>query len=295
MKRNDTFLVVGADGLIGRALADNLARKVVLETTHLLNTISDHRVFLDMTQDVSKWQPPKLVSVAFICAAISSLERCRTQPELSALFNVHNTVAVAKTLVANGAFVIFLSSNQVYDGSIPFRKAEEEVCPITEYGQLKAETERQLLALGDSVSVVRFTKILEPESALISAWAKSLKNGKIIHPFSDMCMAPIPLSCAILVLQLVADARLPGILQVSGTNDISYAEAAYLGAEVLDEDLSLIKPVKASESRNYLEAVPTYTTLNIDRLRSVFGIEPPNVEWTVKMTFKMASESAGLV
>ena len=287
MKRNDTFLVVGADGMIGRALADHLVRagETVLETTHLLDTLSDHRVFLDMTQDISEWRPPEPVSVAVICAAATSLERCRTQPEQSALFNVHNTVAVAKKLVANDAFVVFPSTNLVFDGSVPFREAEDVVCPQTEYGWQKAETERQLLASGDSTSVVRFTKVLGPNMPLLKGWIEALQNNEVIHPFSDMVMAPVPLSFAVHVLHRITELRRPGIVQVSGKEDVTYAQVARHIAQRIGASPDLVQPMKSTEAGLQLEAVPSYTTLDTTRLRMELGMEPPDVWSAINSVF----------
>jgi dTDP-4-dehydrorhamnose reductase len=286
--RNETrsvLLVVGADGLIGRALTDNWAGKVVFETTHLPDTLSDHRIFLDMEQDVSGWHPPESVFVAIICAAISSLERCRTQPEQSAWFNVHNTVAVAKKLLTKGAFVIFISSNLVYDGSIPFRRAEDLVCPQTEYGRQKAETERQLLVLGDSVSVVRFTKVLSPDMPLLRRWLLALQNGETIHPFSDMVMSPVSLSFVVDVLRRVAELHLPGIVQVSAKEDLTYAQVAQYIARRIGANLDLVQPIRSTQSGLQIEAVPAHTTLDTTRLRREFGIEPPDVWSTIDLVF----------
>jgi dTDP-4-dehydrorhamnose reductase len=190
-----------------------------------------------------------------------------------------------KNLVAGGAFVIYLSTNQVFDGSVPHRLPDDPLSPVTEYGRQKAEAERQIRQHGDSVAVVRFTKILEPSPLLFSAWVESLKNGESIQPFSDMVLSPIPLSCAVSVLRLVADQRLPGILQVSGESDVSYAEAARLAVKLVKADPSLVKPIKASESARFIEPLPKHTTLNTDRLKSTLGIIPPGVRWTIERAF----------
>ena len=145
MKANDTLLIVGADGMVGRAMVNRLVQtgKPVWETSHLPYTASDRRVFLDMTQDVSAWHPPEPVTAAVICAAVTSLEHCQSYPEESHWFNVYSTLIVAEKLVANGAFLVFLSTSQVYDGSLPFRKASDAVCPQTEYGRQKAFVENR--------------------------------------------------------------------------------------------------------------------------------------------------------
>ena len=280
-------LIVGSDSLIGGALMAHLQRtgERVVGTTRRREAVDESRLYLDLSKDVEGWQCPWPVAVAVVCAGVTKLDTCRRNPVVTARVNVLGVSALVKNLVARGAFVIYLSSNQVFDGSVPYRPPDHPVSPVTEYGRQKAEAERQISQWGDSVAIVRFTKVLGPTIPLFSEWSEALRKGEIIQPFSDMYMAPVPLSCAVSVLRFVADLRLPGILQVSGNRDVSYAEAAHLGARILGVDTSLVQPVEASQSGRYTGLVPANTTLNIERLKSVLGIEPPDVQLTVEMAF----------
>lgn len=270
-------LIVGGDGLIGRGLRDRLlgSGEVVFTTTRQFSQCSNTNLFLDLSQDVASWLPPQPIDVAYLCAAVSSLERCRTDPVYSYSINVTGTVAIAKTFVEQGTFVIFLSSNAVYDGRLPYRRAEEPVCPTTEYGKQKAETEQQLLALGDRVSIVRFAKVLAPNNPLLNNWRRSLQNGEIIRPFSDLAIAPISLTFAIEVLQRIARCRLPGIVQVSGPCDVTYEQVARYLQEQLNANPNLVEAIAAAEAGLPLEVIPQYTTLDTTRLQTELRLITP--------------------
>jgi dTDP-4-dehydrorhamnose reductase len=277
MKRPGASLVIGADGLIGRALADHLVRigETVIETTRRRDTLSEKRIFLDAAGDVSDWRPPGPVSVAYLCAAVTSIERCRQEPMESANVNVHNTGALAKRLAASGTFVIFPSTNFVYDGSIPFRKAEDPVCPVTEYGRQRAEVERQLLSLGDLISIVRITKVIGPNMPLFKEWIQALQRNETIHPFTDKILSPVPLSFAVEVLHQTGLTRISGILQISASKDITYAQLGYHLAQRMRVDLRLVKPIAANpvpyQEREH------HTTLDTTRLVQDLGMKPPGV------------------
>jgi dTDP-4-dehydrorhamnose reductase len=274
-------LVVGADGLVGRMLAAHLADKglYVVTTTRRRDRTNQTRLFLDLADNTATWELPERVTVAVLCAALTKIDLCRQDPATTANVNVTGTVALAKNLAAAGAFVIFLSTNQVFDGSQPQRRPDELPAPATEYGRQKAETEKQLLALGRQVSIVRFTKLLSPDMALFTNWAQALKNGQIIHPFSDMTMAPVPMTFAVEVLGRIAERRRPGIVQVSADQDITYEQAARFLAERLNADDKLIQPIRARDSGGSFESIPRHTTLDTTILRTELGLEPPNV-WT---------------
>jgi dTDP-4-dehydrorhamnose reductase len=280
---NPVSLIVGADGQIGRSLSQYLSSKgqAVVETTRRIETRSTSRIRLDLADDPSSWQLPSKLSVAYFCAAVSSLDECRQHPDRSARVNVRHTVTLAEMSIERGAFVVFLSTDRVYDGSVPFRRPEDPVCPQTEYGRQKAEAERQLLSLGERVAIVRLTKVLGQNVSLLHQWVNALKNGEIIHPFSDMVMAPVPLMFSIEVLRRVAERQLSGIVQVSGSEDVSYARIAERIAEKLGVSSTLVQPSLASAAKLSLEHIPLHTTLDSTRLREELGLESPEIWLTI--------------
>ncbi len=282
-KSKDRWLVIGADGLIGRALSAHLksAGAAVIETTRKPDSVSDKRLFLDLAGDISDWQPPEQISVAYLCAAATSLVNCKKDPFHTKKINVTNTIALARKLVEQGVFVVFPSTNLVFGGLVPFQKADYPACPKTEYGRQKAEAEKQLMSLGEMVAIVRFTKVLGNDTPLFKGWIEALRNNEIIHPFSDMVMSPVPLSFAVEVLHRIAEKRLSGIVQVSGKEDVSYERAANFIARGIGARKELVQPVKSTESGIDMEVAPLNTTLDTSRMESALGMMPPDIWKTI--------------
>jgi dTDP-4-dehydrorhamnose reductase len=291
-----TILIIGSDSLIGGSLMNFLQKseEQVVGTTRRDKSQDKSRIYLDLSENVDEWRCLSSVSVAVICAGVTKIDACKREPFETSRVNVQGIFTLAKNFVRKGTFVIYLSTNQVFDGSVPYRLPDAQVSPITEYGRQKAKAEHLISQLGDSVAIIRFTKVLGAANPLFSKWRNALKNGETIQPFSNMSLSPVPVSFAVLVLSLVVNRRLPGILQVSGNHDISYAEAAYLGAKLLGVESNLVQPVEAFQSGCYIETIPPYTTLNIDRLKSTLGIEPPDVRWTIEMAFTKPEVLGGL-
>jgi dTDP-4-dehydrorhamnose reductase len=281
-------LVVGGDGIIGQALVGQAqqAGQAVIATTRQRDSVSPQRWFLDMAAAPEDWTWPEGVAVAYLCAGVTALEQCRTRPQASFHINVTQTVALAERLVDAGAFVIFPSTNLVFDGSVPFTPADAPPAPCTAYGRQKAETERRLLALGAAVAVVRPTKIVQPGMPRLLEWARALGAGEPVHPFSDMVLAPIPLSSVLQVFHQIARLRLSGILQLSAAQDISYAQVAAHIAHRLGADPALVQPVLCAESGLQLECVPAHTTLDASRVQQEIGLEPPDVWTTIDLVWQ---------
>ena len=85
--------------------------------------------------------------VVIHCAALSHTGYCEQHPEESHRTNVQGTVRMAKACKQTGAKLIFMSSDQVYNGT-PLRGAlKEEVAlqPVNVYGRHKLEAEQRAL------------------------------------------------------------------------------------------------------------------------------------------------------
>jgi dTDP-4-dehydrorhamnose reductase len=277
-----TVLVVGADGMIGCSLMARLQQEGVrvLGTTRRLAYAENSLVFLRLEDDLESWRCPSQVQVAVLCAGVSKIEACERDPEGTARANVRGTSILAQGLASAGKFVIYLSTNQVFDGTVPQRQPFDPLSPRTEYGRQKAEVERRLQALGDKASVVRLTKVLQPGMPLLKGWKEELQSKRAIRPFADMTMAPVPLSFVVDVLRRLILWRLPGVIQVSGSHDVSYAEVAFYLAQRVGADQALVQPTTAREA-GFNCHVPKFTSLDRSRLRDRLGFEAAGVWLTI--------------
>lgn len=275
--KNQSILIVGADGMIGRSLVAAFqyeGHSVWGSTRNKINA-TEQKVFLDLAEigDTCPLPLPlTMIGTVVLCAAITSIERCRADPAATRRINVENTVALAKRFVDSGVFTVFLSSNAVFDGQTAFAKPTDRTNPQTEYGRQKAEAEEKLLSLGNQVSVVRFSKVIPLDMPLLRGWASNLIADKTIHPFSDRVMAPISITFAVDVLSRVLTHQISGITQASASHDISYEYAAKYIAKKLAADTKLIDPIACVSDG--IPSVPIHTTLDSARLKEL-GLEAP--------------------
>jgi dTDP-4-dehydrorhamnose reductase len=114
---------------------------------------------------------------------------------------------------------------------------------------------------------------------LLKEWQRALNNGEVIHPFKDMVISPVPLNFVVTGLKRIIELRLPGIVQISGEKDITYADAAYYVADKIGARKHLVQPVNSLEAGIPAESAPSHTTLDTSRLRAELGLDPPDV-WT---------------
>ncbi|MDB5314109.1 MAG: dTDP-4-dehydrorhamnose reductase [Gemmataceae bacterium] len=280
-------LVVGGDGVIGAELTRQLVSSgnPVVATTRRPRKADGPALFLDLAADPAGWELPDRVGVGYLCGAITSVDQCRQFPDETRLVNVGRTLHLAHLLRRRGAHVVFLSSNQVFDGSRPLPPVTAPRAPQTEYGRHKAQAEVDLLAAGGA-TVVRFTKVVGPGWALFQTWTESLRRGEPIAPFHDMYLSPVPLSFAAGVLVRVGESRPGGVVQVSGDRDVSYAEVAARLAERIGALPSLVRPVSFASKDLPLEMALPNTAMSSARLAAELGLTPPPVWDTIDVLIK---------
>jgi len=267
------LLIVGGDSMIGRAVANGAAGRGwrVATTTRRRELVSDDRPYLDLARPEDAALP--VAQTALIAAACSG-SVCDKNPASTASINVAGTTALVSRLAEAGSRVVFLSTNQVFDGSVPFRSAKDLPCPTTEYGRQKAAGERAVFNCGRRGTVLRLTKVLYPPPPLLERWAITLAADKPIEAFNDLTCAPITLEFIANIILAIVDRGGSGIYQVSADRDFSWYEIACLLAEALGRPAEYVHPVSAGGALGE-DAVPTYTTLDSTRVRDEFEISPP--------------------
>lgn len=286
MKKLVTWLVVGGDGLIGRRLASDassFADSIITSSRRPDPQPHPHstRVFADLASGEISAAVDVRSDVAFLCAAMTNMQKCRDNPELSWKINVAGTAELASELVRQGCFVVFLSSNTVFDGNEPWPIEGTPHSPNTEYGRQKAAVEKQLLAIPGAdrqIAIVRLSKVLSAYSGVAAEFTARLLNGVRCRPFSDLFISPVSLRYVSDGLIGIAVRRCGGIYHLSGDKEISYVDFALRLAERLGIDPSLIDPVTASHAGVDVLFQPRHPGLGMQRTGKMLEIAPETLE-----------------
>jgi dTDP-4-dehydrorhamnose reductase len=249
-------------------------------TTRRKTQVSADRPFLDLSAPLEDWEPPSGTSAACIFAAVARIEACEADPQASANVYVTQTLALADRLLGRGIPVLFLSTNHVFDGSVPNVSADAPHSPLTEYGRQKSRAETgffKRMEEGMPVAVLRLAKVVSPDMPLFCGWREKLEAGQPIRAFSDMAMAPVETAMVCdAIAKLMTDAA-RGVFQLTGPRDLSYLEvgrhiAAQLGAaaSLVNEGTTIEAGLPAGSGR-------MHTTLDSARLRNAYGVAPLDV------------------
>ena len=282
------MLIVGADGLLGSSLLQHwLARGVpVAGTTRRPEAKGGEGEIIrfDLAAPAEQWPHFPRCNAAVVCAGVTNGEQCRRDPEGTRRINVRQTLRLAEMLSQQGIFVVFISTNLVFDGTKPLRRANEVFSPMTEYGRQKADVEKALAGLDRPGAVVRLTKVFHPGMALVRGWQRDLEQQRLIAPFDDLVCAPISLAAVVAAITTIAERCRSGVWQLSACTDISYADVARTFAREKNFDGKLICPVSC-RSRGDLEHVPLHTTLDTMEAENTFGFKAEDPVEVVQRMF----------
>jgi dTDP-4-dehydrorhamnose reductase len=277
------YLIVGGESIIGQCLCDHLKQmgRKVIYTTRRRRSQKENSIYLDLEDNIDHWVPPRGIKTAFFCAAATSMEFCEKNINATRKINVVNTIKIIETLSQKKIPVVFLSSNQVFDGVSPYPGETSFTMPETEYGCQKLEVEERLKNIELNHSIVRATKIIYPNYPLFNNWISSLNQGIPIYPFNDLFFSPVLIDFFVTVLVKVAGVKEGGTWHVSGNKDLSYYEAAVLIAKISGADPNLVQHSKARDKLKDFYCTQS-TVLKCSRVESRFGIKPPEVGETIK-------------
>lgn len=262
-------LIIGVDSTIGRWLKNTLSSQgwKVFGTSRKKSVTQDV-FYLDLA-DLSQLQINYTFDVIYMCASITQISQCQSNPDYARLINVDAQLQLVQYFLNQNTHFVYLSSNAVFSGQQPWYKTTDPPSPITHYGECKALVEKALLHMTKKITIVRLTKVLTPDYPLFSQWVTDLKNKIIITPFHNLNLCPISINTVCECLKEIADKKRYGIIHLSGQIDVSYQKVAEYLAQLVNAKKSLIKEIPMLDSMGH-EKTPFYTSLDMTESKALF-------------------------
>lgn len=166
-------------------------------------------------------------SVVIHAACLSRAQDCEENPELA--FQV-NVTAVQEWLQASSSwdsFPLYISTEQVFDGSRSSYPEHAPTSPLSTYGKTKATAEELVLEAGGAV--VRLPLLLGPElgngrAGADSAILQAVRAGRRLGLFHDEVRTPVNPALLAPMLWRIAQSRIPGIFHLAGSEAVSRLE-----------------------------------------------------------------------
>jgi dTDP-4-dehydrorhamnose reductase len=268
------WLITGAAGQLGSDLLDVLADRgetaLGIDLPELDITDSAAvAAFLDEA-------PPEIV---INCAAYTAVDRAESEEALAARVNGDAPGYFATWCAANGARLIQISTDYVFDGTatVPY-EVDHAIAPKSAYGRTKAAGERAVLDAGGDAHIVRTAWVYGARGAnFVKTMARVAGERETLTVVADQVGSPTwswHLARSLVALGL---ADVPaGIWHCTGGGQCSWHEFAQAIFSELGLDPQRVRPITTADYPTPA-ARPAYSVLSHQKWLAA-GL-PPMPDW----------------
>lgn len=227
-------LIVGGDSLLGRQVAKELeSRRIQFDkTSRRMRSIEAGLVSFDLNHPEVEFETS--YEAVYFLAGETSTRFCEENQAKSYRLNFLNTLTALKSLQQESTRIVFPSSNHVFSGLTPFVSPDIEESPQSYYGLLKRSIEKSLINDFNNFSIVRLSKVLPDSFKILDEWLKLITLGQKVEVKKDVLISPVSVKTAAQVLVDACGLPARSLVQLSGPDEISYAEIYEIFSKRLD-------------------------------------------------------------
>ena len=274
MEPGTRVLVTGAGGQVGRALRRHLPAARFLR-----------RDDLDVRDGPAVAAIVEGARAVVHLAAMTDVDGCEREPALANAINAEGTRNVAAAATAQGARVVYLSTDYVFDGSKegPYRE-DDEPRPLNVYGATKLAGEGYVGAGSDNL-VVRTSWVFGDGHNFIRTMRRLGRERDRIAVVDDQFGRPTSAFDLAEAIAHLLDRGATGIVHVTGSGPPT--TWARLAERVLELD-GLPAKIERVSTERYATAAssppaprPRNSVLGMDLLEQRWGFEMPPWERAV--------------
>jgi dTDP-4-dehydrorhamnose reductase len=278
------ILVTGASGLLGTKLC-----QIALRKNHSVHAAySQHKPsfgtpfelnILDQTalqQSFKRIQPEAVVH----SAALTDVDKCEIDKELASKTNFEATANLANLCNKFGAFLVYVSTDYVFNGEKGMYSEKDPTDPINHYGITKLKGEEAVQTL-DNYCIARGSIIYGSTSATgktnFALWLlEKLRKKEEAKTVTDQWNSPtLNVNMAEMIVEAV-EKRKTGIFHMSGASRLSRIEFAQNLAETFNLDTKYIIPVQSNQMK-WVAKRPRDSSLNVEKAEQILTYKPRRI------------------
>jgi dTDP-4-dehydrorhamnose reductase len=283
------ILVTGANGLLGQHLIELLLTATDWQVIGTgkgpcrLPDTQNNRFFyhqLDITDGVAAFSfylqtRPDIIIHA---AAKTQVDDCELNPVQCWDANVTATRFLVEAAKISRPFLIFVSTDFVFDGAAGPYKETDAPNPVNYYGSSKVAGEKDVLQSGLDAAIVRtclvYGQTHDGSRSNIINWVKNnLLQGRHIKVVNDQWRTPTLVQDLAKGILLVAQKKATGIFHISGKEMLTPYDMATATAAYHNLDATLIEEVTAA-TFTQPALRPSKTGFDISKAQAQLGYKP---------------------
>lgn len=278
------FLVTGSAGLVGRQVVKDLLKSYTQVYSCYNNSKPEDGIAtqLDLIDrdSIIKVMESTRPDVIIHLAAMTNVDLCETQKDLATKINSKATAVMAEQAKKLGVFLVYVSTDYVFDGEKGMKKETDSTEPIDHYGKSKLEGENAVEEIAAKWCIARTSTPygIHPKKKSFPIFiAENLKAGIPLDIITDQYTSPTYVPNLSRMLIEIASRNIQGILHVSGATRISRYDMAEMVAEKLGLDKKLLRPTSMADM-NWTAKRPKDSSLDVSKTTSLLKEKPMSVQ-----------------
>jgi dTDP-4-dehydrorhamnose reductase len=280
-------LVIGASGLVGRALVRASERSGFDAVSTSLSGQPGPSLHLDVRDADAVRATMARIEPEVIFLAVNTrggVDACEAEPAQALSLNVDGTRQVAEATARQGARLVYYSSDYVFDGRRGPYSEGDEPCPVSVYGRTKLEAENLVHTLVLDHLIIRTTAVFGWERGsrnfAMQVW-ETLQAGRTLRVPSDQWCNPTLSDYLAEVSVRLVQMGATGTFHVVGGDRMPRSEMAKALARAMALDPELILAVPTAEL-NQKALRPLQGGLKTAKLQQFLGTVPLNLSDSLK-------------
>jgi len=272
-------LVTGATGMLGSVLVPSLKQQGWVVLTHTRRRAADFVADLGSADEavelIRRARPDAVVNLV----AATDVDECDRNPVRAFAANTASVEYLCQGLdvAAPEAFLVHVSSDQVYDGEGPHR--EEAARPSNVYALTKYAGELAARSRPSAILRTNFFGVSPFDGRKsFSDWVVSeLSSGNSLNVFTDVRFSPLTMRCLSSLVGEFLERRVQGTYNVGSRDGCTKAEFAFALARKwgLPEALLSACPMEMGGLRAYR---PCDMRMDVSRVEAALGWRMPSIE-----------------
>lgn len=296
-------LVTGSSGLLGSKLLPILSSRgwsvVAVYNRHEPPGLSGvKRVRLDITDTlrledlILKEEPDAIVHAA----AYTDVDGCEVNRDYAWRVNVDATRSVMRAARVVNAYLIYVSTDYVFDGEKGLYKETDTPNPINYYGLTKLVGEEIVKSSDILYAVVRTSAIYGVAGGGKRGFAvyalERLLEGREVYALVDQYVSPTYNGLLAEAIAEMIEARPMGALHVAGPRMSRYEFAAAL-ARAVGAPVELVKPARMSDMK-WVARRPRDSSLDTTRARRLLDTRFYSLDDSLRMFIEDFMKARGV-
>ena len=282
------FLVTGSAGLVGQQVVKYLSKSnQVFSCYNGSKPEYGDSVKMDLKnyEMISSVLTEIKPDVVIHLGAMTGVDLCEKEKTSASEINTKATEIIAKECSKLNSFLVYVSTDYVFDGNFGMYKEDDVTNPLGFYGKSKLEGEKAVQNFSTNWCIARTSTPfgLHPTKKSFPMWViENLQKQKQIDVLIDQFTSPTYIPNLSRMLIEISERRITGIIHAAGASKISRYQMASMVSDKLNLDGTLLKQISMNKMK-WVAQRPKDSSLDVSRASSILNEKPQKIDQSLNL------------